>query len=368
MITTTSFGEMSKISNTDYLEFKQNVFENYPIKKEFYIRDFKIENIKTLYHVPTKSELKLSDNAFSNLLKIFKLSYEQETFFVDKLGTANTTKLLEVLRKAISKNNTSYYFYIDKNNKEITAISVKKAELITKDTFFEYFEKVSSNYDINQMYFNVDGDLSISVRTNNEFVLNEISNDEIYKTGIEFNLSNTNFLVNSYLVRLICANGLTQNIDKSQIKLKENTMKGWQEFNSEFFETKKRNFVNDQIKKRIVIASKTKASLDELLKSVKQLDTVGIDEKLINEYLPLQDTFKTFNAAKIDITKLKVRQKQNYATSVTVKELVDVLTDVGSHNPTGTKNHHGLRETLKFSGNLMFKPILDTQYLVKQLY
>lgn len=368
MITTGLFGVMPTISNSDYLEFKENVFINYPIKKEFYIRDFKIENIKTLYHVPTKSELSLSDNAFSNLLKIFKLSYEQENFFVDKLGAANTTKLLEILRKAIAKNNTSYYFYIDKQNKEITSIAEKKVELITKDTFFEYFEKVGTNFDINQMYFNSDGDLSISVRGNTEFELGEISKNEVYKTGIEFNLSSSSFSVNPYHVRMICANGLSQNVAKSQIILKENSMKGWQEFNSSFFEAKSKNFITDNVKKRLIVASKTKASLDELLKTVKQLKTVGINEKNINEYLPLHDTIKTFKNAKIDIKSLKVRQKQNYATKATVKELVDVLTDIGSHDPLGTKNHRGLRETLKFSGNLMFKPILDTQYLVKQLF
>lgn len=361
-----TYGQPRKISNDSFEVFKKTTIEQHPYSQKFRLSDFEILGFDTILHKPTKCQLILTKKATEDLLSFFKMTSKQTAFLQETIGEQNTVKFVETLRKLFKEgSDRQFAFLINKSNNQILRISKYTAD-INIATYFDVLDRfVQSNNIDSVLSIPKEGIVVVNTLASKDFLLKEISVDERYKSGASFAFYNNQIISGTYLLRMICTNGLYENIEQNTTNvLRANTKTDWQNFYSNYQNMKSNNFVDTSLFERIVTAHKTTASLNELVKFSK-LVKKSINLLEIQDKIEIDSVLKTFDDSAM--LELDTKRQQHIRTPFTVKELVDTLTDISTH--TDYKIDATSRKQMNdYAMQLITKP-KDLEFAnIKQIY
>ena len=227
----------------------------------------------------------------------------------------------------------------DNESKEITHILSGDIDIISNEMALDLFEKtfepgvleiIDGSVGVNK--------LELTVRKNIE-VLPEVNGiplkGEEFNPGFNFKNSLIQGVsIETYMERLVCTNGMTAKGYFGDISVNRVEPGKIQEFFKDFINIQKNNFVSKAYGENIERATKTNASFSELMQ-VKNL-IVGnstLVEKDVYSVLPEWNReVNRLAAANIDFEKCNAQQLKNHPTKSNLWDVINRLTDFGSHD------------------------------------
>jgi hypothetical protein len=331
--------------------------------------------------------VKVSPGFFYKLGAMLKVNVSLTRSMINKGDHQIAASLINALKEYQIKNSKSTEVMLIANaaTREIVDIcSPGRYRRVTNDTVLDVAERIVNDNPgliIETVDFNPNsGSCSINLLNNEEIGFAQAGKDEFFKFGFSIIQTSRDTLVESYNQRLICSNGLRTSLGEGAIggnrgitfedrfRLGGNTTEDIRIFLNRIEEMKKANFVSPTFNAAISRAVGTQASLAEVehaLKTanhkVEELDPqfkkdyqAAIARKHFHAY---GDTLARIVRKGQDPNNLNDRQKQFIKTGMSVWDVVNSLTFLGSNNSgIPLENKHELKYT---AGELFSKGVKD---------
>lgn len=364
---------MTQIKEKDYEEFKKASLNNEPIQKKVALSQIEVAENGTL--IVAGTPVRSSENVVEKdlLQTILKLRPDLLTTF--EKGDLSKKDLINMVKSALALSNvkksqitivgsplSGNVFSILPGNKDI--ISNKLAF----DLFEKSIERSGKGTKIVSMTSNENGGFSINVKKEvviDKSILSTLSVGEEFNPGFSFTSSPLlGIALRSYIERLVCTNGMSHTIERGgKFNISRLTDNIVLKFLEQFSQLSSNNFVNSAYAEQINKAASTPISFGEILTARKILTSHSkLRDTDINSYLPEFSTVdKLLTAKGVNFEECKPVQLKNYSTPYNVWEVVNRLTDFGSHN-YGYDAEYSKIQTA--AGALFNKKRYDTQNLI----
>ena len=284
-----------------------------------------------------------------------------------------------------NKRNSTVMLIANVNTREIIDIcSPSQYRRATNDTVLDLSERIlneNSNLVIETVDFNPQtGRSSINFLNNKEVGFAQAGKDEFFKFGFSIIQTNRDTRVEGYNQRLICTNGLrtslgtgvigaNQNIDfVDQFRLGGTGAEDVSVFLNRLEDMKRNDFVNPAFEATINRAVSTQASLAEVesafLLSASRVQEIDPELKKTYQQVLARDWYHAYGDTQariirkgLDPKNLNLKQKQFIKTGMSVWDVVNSLTFLGSNNSgIDIKDQHELKYQ---AGDLFSKGVKD---------
>jgi hypothetical protein len=368
------------MENTKFETFKKEVKSNYPIRKNLTISELNIdfenpENRNGGINIEGVS-LKLSSNAFKSLLKTLKITDAFMGKFTDIFGMNSRNQLVKVIKNKIATSKDMLVsIYISPSTKMVVAITDASKPYISPDFYFDMVENVinDNNLDIGSMSISGEGNIQIStVKSGWAFDVPDLK-DESFHTGVIVTAGPTeDIAIDPYVIRLVCENGLIgpRRLEMGP-RLESNSVDNINKFMREvksLSETNKKfqGIFTNQVQKMSTIS----ASYNEVLKFRDLVSSKVTDkndarvEAVLDKFFPIGEIQSSYKERGINLETLTNRHWKNAKTDMTTWDLLNSLTDVGSHDYGMGIGEHSKNDLRKHAGLYMFKKEFDTEFVL----
>jgi hypothetical protein len=368
------------MQQSKYDEFKKEVYENYPIRKNLTFSDISIdfEDENSKYGTITLEgrPLRLTSSAFKSLLRTLGVNDTFMNKFTSIFGVKSKNQLVNIIRnKMAASNSKTVSMYIHPKTFRVVAITPVNKPYVSPDFYFNMVEGVMSDNNLDVTNMNMDGTGNVSISTLNTgwgFDVDGLK-DEAFNTGVIMTAGPTeDIAVDPHILRLICTNGMvgprrlemgprlqSSSIDDISTFMRE--LNGIQEHNKQF-----KSVFKDQVKKMNSI----NASYHEMvaLRDLVEAKVTDINdsrtEAVLDRFFPVKEVRKHYNDKGVYLSNLTKRHHKNTKTNMTTWELLNSLTDVASHDYGMGIGELAKADLKKQSGLYMFKKEFDTEFLV----
>lgn len=311
----------------DYHATKKFAIDNQPLVTQMPLSSIEFGNNET---IKLNGKLvKTSDSAYKQLLKNV-LSVQPD--FVDKFAkiTDEKTKLsmLSTLKSGlVLKKGKDINIIADRNTQTITGFSMGQ-KYMTNEILFEFFEQVMNRY----------GNLGfkdISVESNGNLVITSRTSEvtayrpgEEFKGGLTFsNDYQKGTVISHNALRMVCTNGL------HSFQSIPFTFKSLEKLYEKLDKLNGRNFMMNDFEKTMEEKMNNVASLSELMLAKNfLLANSKLTEDNIDLFLPISSTTDYLSKHRVDVSELNISQQKNCPTEINMWDLINVVTDFGSHN------------------------------------
>lgn len=368
------------MENQTYENFKKEVRENYPIRKNLTLAELNIdfEDVESRNGNITLEgvKLRLSSGAFKSLLKTLKISDTFMGKFTDIFGMNSRNQLVKIIKtKMATAKDMKVAIYISPSTMRVVAITDASKPYVSTDFYFDMVENVINDHqlDVGNMSISSDGNIQISTVKNSwGFDIPDLK-DEAFHTGVIVTAGPTeDIAIDPYILRLICANGmvgprrlemgprlLDNSIDSINKFMGE--IKGLSETNKKFqgvFSEQVRNMnsvsasYNEMLKLRELVAGKATDKSDARVEAV------------LDRFFPINEVKSMYQDKGINLDTLTNRHWKNAKTNMTTWELLNSLTDVASHDYGMGIGEHAKNDLRKHAGLFMFNKQFDCQFLL----
>jgi hypothetical protein len=366
--------------NTKYEDFKQEVTENYPIRKNLTFSDLTInfEDTESKYGTITieGKVLRLTNSAFKSLLKTLGLNDTFMSKFTNIFGVKSKNSLVNIIKTKMStSNNQTVSVYIHPKTFRVVAITPTNKPYVSPDFYFNMVENVMSdnNLDVTNMNMDKTGNISIStLNTGWGFDVDGLK-DEAFNTGVIMTAGPTeDIAVDPHILRLICTNGMvgprrlemgprlmSSSIDDIGSFMSE--LNGIKEHNNQF-----KSVFKDQVQKM----NNINASYHEMVTLRDWVENHVTDitdtrtEAVLDRFFPVKEARRMYKEKGVSLVDLTQRHHKNTMTDMSTWELLNSLTDVASHDYGMGIGELAKADLKKQSGLYMFKKEFDTEFLV----
>jgi len=320
---------------------------------------------------------------FSKLGSMLKINTSLTRHMIEKGDTKIAAALINGLKDYQSKNSkdTDVMLIANINTKEIVDIcSPNRYKRATNDTVFDVSERLlndNPHIKLETVDFNpMNGTASINFINDQEVGFAKAGPDEFFKFGFSIVQTTKDTLVETYNQRLICTNGLRTSLGGGDIggmtgpgmsfddkfRLGGTGTEDIRIFLNKIEDMRRADFIPPGFEASINRAVGTKASLLEIEQSLmiatKKLQDP--DPELLKQYkasLSRQyfhahgDTMARIAKKGVDPLTLQARQKQFIKTGMTIWDVVNSMTFLGSNNSGfPIDNQH----ELKYNAGLLF--------------
>jgi len=341
-----------------------------------------VESIKHGRILVNGSPVKVNNRFYTKLGSMLNISSTLTRSMIEKGDHGIAAALINGLKDYRTKNSksTDVILVADIKTKEIVDICPPaRYRRVTNDTVLDVTERIlndNPNLMIETIDMNGMGGCSINFLNSEEIGFAQAGKDEFFKFGFSLIQTSRDTLVESYNQRLICSNGLRSSLGEGAIGGNSNISfedkfrlggTGTEDiriFLNKIDDMKKRGFVSPAFNGAVTRATSTKASLSEVEKAflcaTSKLNE--IDPELKKQYKSsiARQWFHGYGDAMARITRkgtdpyrLNDKQKQFIKTGMSIWDVVNSLTFLGSNNSgIDFDNKHELKYT---AGNLFGK-------------
>jgi len=308
--------------------------------------------------------VKVSPSFFSKLGSMLSISTSLTRKMIEKGDTQIAAALINGLKDYTVKNkkNSDVMLIANVNSKEIVDICTPtRYKRVTNDTLFDVTERIlndNSSLMLETVDFNPNtGKASINFLNQDEVGFAQAGKDEFFKFGFSLIQTNTDTIAESYNQRLICSNGLRSSLGAGAIggsqdqgmsfedkfRLGGTTTEDIRIFLNKVEDMKKANFIPGGFESAINRAVSTKASYGEVEKAWKTANSKveEFDPELKKQYQAAMardffhgygDTMNRIKNKGKDPLGLQDRQKQFIKTGMSIWDVVNSMTFLGSNN------------------------------------
>lgn len=315
------------------------------------------------------------------LLKILGLQPAFLTRFGKLTGKEQQKALIDMVKQAITLQ--------DNKKKQITILGNPVTQMVfnmlsgEKDFIsnkfaMEQFEIVQGKYPFlkpHALNVHTDGGFSLTLKTEDvvhpvdgqgNLIENPNGESEAYNPGLTLINSPEKGIYNEvFMWRLICTNGMEGlGLDDGNLKVNKLNPDQLQKFFDDIDRMAERNFSSLNYNENLVRAMNTNASFAEVNKAKDiMLKNSSLTEANLGSFLPEFVSAARKLAAKgfPDYTKFTEAQLANYKTGATVWEIVNRVTDFGSHDYNFNADFYRIQAQ---AGKLFDKKTYDTENLI----
>lgn len=325
--------------------------------------------------------VKISRNFLSKLGSMLKLNRTLTRDMINRGDLRLAATLINGLKDYESKNRKERDVMLIANieSREIVDICPpNRYRRATNDTVLDLTERILNDNPhliIETVDYNSNtGETSINLLNQDEINFAKAGADEFFKFGFSIVQTTKDTIAESYNQRLVCSNGLRTSLGSgaiggnSQIRFEDRFRLGGTSsedikiFLNKVDDMRKRGFINPQFETQINRAVDTKASMLEVERAWKLVNSRvnELDPELKKQYqasLARQwfsgygDALARINRKGVDSTKLLDRQKQFIKTHMSIWDVVNSLTFLGSNNVGVDLNH---QHELKYAAGDLF--------------
>lgn len=307
-------------------------------------------------------QVELTDSAFDNLREILKIPSKFLVRFTEQFTEEGRNIFVERMREVIAMNKeTRVKLVLNPRSKEIVRIlrdakmNVHHEEFLTlTNRIIDHFKLTVSDVQISE-----NGEFSINTIYDKVEVSIEKLINESFFPGLTFGFSfDYGAEVMPYITREVCSNGMIGRDMTERFQLKQINESVFNEVFEKVALLRQNNFIPFSYADLVRKAAFTRASLFEM-QTIYNLLTKdhGIDEGVVNEYIPWMYTTNEFDKFNLNhpVAKMTSNQKKTAVTGSTVWELVNSMSHIASH-----------RKLTNFAENdLMIK---SGRFLVRKYY
>lgn len=368
------------MENIKYENFKKEVKENYPIRKNLTLAELNIdfEDVESRNGNITLEgvKLKLSSGAFKSLLKTLKVTDSFMGKFTDIFGMNSRNQLIKIIKsKMAAAKDMKVSIYISPSTMRVVAVTDASKPYISPDFYFDMVENVINDHqlEVGNMSISSDGNVQISTIKNSWGFDIPTLKDEAFHTGVIVTAGPTeDIAIDPYILRLICANGMVgpRRLEMGP-RLKTNTIEDINTFMRDVKSLSETNLkfqgvFTDQVKRM----NNVSASYSEMIKLRGLVADCVTDTKdsrveaVLDRFFPVNEVRQAYKDKGIILDSLTNRHWKNAKTDMTTWELLNSLTDVASHDYGMGIGEHAKNSLRKQAGLFMFKKEFDTQFIL----
>lgn len=364
----------------NYENFKKEVKDNYPIRKNMTLAELNIDFEDTESRNGNITidgvKLKLSSGAFKSLLKTLKVSDSFMGKFTDIFGMNSRNQLVNVIKnKMATQKDMKVAIYISPSTMRVVAVTDANKPYISTDFYFDMVENVINDHqlDVGNMSISSDGNIQIStIKSNWGFDIPDLK-DEAFHTGVIVTAGPTeDIAIDPYILRLVCENGMVgprrlemgprlMNNSIESINKFMTDVKGLAETNQKF-----QGIFSDQVIKMNSVS----ASYNEVMRLREMVANKVTDkndarvEAVLDRFFPVNEIKGEYKEKGYNLDILTNRHWKNAKTSMTTWDLLNSLTDVGSHDYGMGIGENAKNDLRKQAGLFMFKKEFDTEFVL----
>lgn len=368
------------MENINYENFKKEVKENYPIRKNLTLSELNInfEDVESRNGNITLEGVKisLSSGAFKSLLKTLKISDSFMGKFTDIFGMNSRNQLVKIIKTKLAvEKDMKVSIYISPSTMRVVAITDMNKPYVSPDFYFNMVENVINDHqlDVGNMSISSDGNVQIStIKSGWGFDVPDLK-DESFHTGVIVTAGPTeDIAIDPYIIRLICENGMvgprrlemgprlmSNGVDDINQFMRD--IKGLSETNKKF-----QNIFSDQVRKMNTIS----ASYNELVKLREIVASKVTDkndsrvEAVLDRFFPIGEVQSMYKEKGFSLETLTNRHWKNAKTNMTSWDLLNSITDVASHDYGMGIGEYAKADLRKQAGLFMFNKQFDCEYLL----
>lgn len=380
---------MKNVNNDQLKEIRSRLSDSESAVKRIPIGAITVEpdHLKAGRILVNGNPVAVSNAFFTKLGSMLKVSATLTRDMINKGDTKVASALINGLKdyQSVNKKDSDIMLIANVNTKEIIDVCTpNRYKRVTNETLFDVTERIlndNPNLRIETIDVNPgNGRASINFLNDQEIGFASAGKDEFFKFGFSISQTNKDTIVESYNQRLICTNGLRTSLGEGEIganrsinfedkfRLGGTSSEDIRIFLNKIEAMKKAGFVPSGFESSIQRAMGTKASLLEIEKALKVTT-----DKMKDPDADLLKTYKTSLSRQyfhshndaivrlvnkgVDPNNLNERQKQFIKTGMSIWDVVNSLTFLGSNN-TGfpIENKHELKYA---AGQLFAKGVKD---------
>lgn len=361
------------ISNEEYQAFKAKALEQKLVRMPVLLSELRImSETKIAYDGVAYT---VTDDAFMSFVKVLGLTKQVMGNFESALGKGGRDKIIDVMRIALSGKEGKNMVTLVFNVQTRTLVDIRKdaTSVLSTETYFSLFEDIMnghSNMHVKRLSLGTNGSVEISaINSDWEFQIAKLNN-EFFHSGITFINKPNQTVINPFMERLVCTNGMVISETGNSIILRKTDQVSLSGFYDQARNLANPESVHTDFKARVIRMMKTVASYGELhqaydnVKFYLSLEDTGVMDTL-NGFLPMNAVrAKYVSELGIDLEDMP-RYWKRAETNMTVWQVVNGLTDISSHPEkygiTFRGGDRGVFALQKAAGELAFKKEFDLE-------
>lgn len=357
--------------SVNYEAFKEEALKSEPTQMKVDLMDIEISEEGKL--IIEGRKFKTADGVVEKQLmkQVLNINPTLQTQMGKGLGPKLMSKVVNLVKAGVTKNSKKNTLTVigNMNTKEVTHIMPGNKDFMTNRHALDMFEKtmnVSPDLTLVNAIVNANGGFECSVQKNIEVALEDRNKKRI--VGEEFNPGYTfrnepmhGMTVNHYVNRLVCGNGMTQRKIKGEFTTLDILEEGAiRKFFESFLMMNSTNFIPGHFPEQVLKAMDSRISFQELLNArATMFRNSDLTDKDIQSFLPeFNSAVNKLASQGFDFTRCSETQLANYITSYNMWDVINRVTDFGSHDYGFNAN---FMEIQKDAGKLFGKDVYDTQ-------
>lgn len=383
------------IDTQEFSRLKTELVNNDVITKQITLDKIDVteDGIKNGYIRVEGSVLSVGPGFFQKMAKLINVNTKLASSFIKNDDQA----LYAILIKAIKQYKTikgsasmdKYLLIADPVNHQVLDIVKGKASgRLSMSSICDITEKIlndNSHMSLESAGIHR-GAASFNFINDNAIAFPDAGPDEEFKFGFSINTTPTTTKMSLYNQRLVCANGMTVNMGSGQIanqvnvadsfSLKSLSTGNLERFFNQIKTLNATGFVPPSFKEALISTQDTRASFAEIenvvgtiMNQMEDTDNPKFYKKLLDSYFPaFRHTVERAGKAGLDIYSMNSNQKSNIKTQMSIWDVVNNLTFLGSNKSEFDMVN---KQALKTAGGQLFNKTLttglDLQYSKLQL-
>lgn len=351
---------------------KAETLEAQNLRKRIPFRDINLIDTETIEY--KGSTIKITKEAFKNLLGLLGMSQQFARKFEDLFTKEAKAQFINTMKNAMASNSgrlSEVNLVLNPINKAVVGITKGDKFGISNQQFMGVAENIIDNHGMDITNWSVDptsGIININAfNPNANFAVKGLS-DEVFTGGVTFrNSPAKGFEVLPYVNRTWCTNGLTTPMAQEAYTLHSLDNVSMEKFFENLNNLRKNNFAPTGFADRVRAAHNTPASMSELQSAYNMIKP--FTEERSESIIGLHENLAAYNKAGFE--SMTADQMRGAKSNTSVWDITNAITWVAS-NGDGVVTHnmqpHDASNLMVKAGNLFGKKSYDFESSMPDIF
>jgi len=348
----------TQINSSEFAQKRKLALETAPVRKIVNTGDLKIKNDEIYLD---GNKLLFSRDGISQFAETIGIPSTFITKYSKLFGDEGRNKLINHISTGLGSNNKKIMLIGSPVTGTVTDVKSARHKYISASSFIKLVEDTlndNKNLIVNKFYVDENGQLRIDTfDPNKQF---NFGRNEDFFAGLNFAQSpKEGTHLSQFMFRQICTNGMFGNSDiKVNFGFDDDVIKS---LYKNIAKVAEHNFIPVGFGERIKRASEVRASYSELKKAITDMPE---SPTTIEKFLPYNHIMNDLRSRKINVEKLNSQQEKNCRLACSVWDVVNAMTDFGSHDYGHNVGQMQSHKIQKDASEMFFKKNFDTENLI----